>query len=283
VNPGSASSAVSVAGKFGGTPKVSIPTPLYAKAAQRSTVIEGKGATIGGGETAVVDLNWYDGKTGKLVGPANFALTVGEDGPDYPGLAKSLQCTNVGSRVVVSGSTGVLLGPTTAKQVGVAASSPAVFVIDVHRAFPSRANGAPQPAQPGFPTVVLAPNGQPGIKINDSAEPKVASHEVLKKGSGAVVRKGDVLVVKYTAVQWSDNSVLDSSWKNGSAAFWQAGGTTDKNLTVSKAPAGTLAALLGQRVGSQVVVKTPATSGTSGSPASAWVVDILGIYAHTSA
>ena len=85
-----------------------------------------------------------------------------------------------------------------------------VLVVDVEKAYPSRATGSPRPGQPGMPTVVLAPNGQPGIKITEITVPTKLRTAVLRQGSGARPRPGDRVRVHYRGTLL-DGTEFDSS------------------------------------------------------------------------
>lgn len=254
-------------GQFG-HPTASFPHPLNASSIQKSTLKKGEGKTLAKGDLLVGQASYYNGATGKPLGASGEVdLTIG--GKSAPGLANALACSTIGSRVVVTGGAKELFGDQV--QTGLAPGSTAVFVIDLQKAFPSRATGVPRPSQPGMPAVVLAPNGQPGIKIQVNNPPTTLRTAVLKQGSGPVVKKVDSthsVLVNYTAVTWnSPNTVASSSWLNGSPTIWP-----NSALQGYTPPANVIKQLVGKNVGSQILVVTP------GSNATAFVIDILGIW-----
>lgn len=240
------------------------PTPLHADSLQKSVVKTGSGADVSAGQPVIVDVGVFDGLTGDALVTAaqGGMLTASSSGGQLPGLQKALLCTPVGSRIAVTGTVAQVLGSQA--QLNVPASTTVVVVANVTKAFLPRADGAPRPGQPGMPTVVLAPNGQPGIKIPSHDAPKSLTAAVLKQGSGEVVKKGDYTVVNYTAVAWNNpDTVASSSWTGGAATVWP---TSDGSI-----PTNVTGKIVGQNVGSQLVIVTP------GSDATAYVVDILGI------
>ncbi|MCB1280637.1 MAG: FKBP-type peptidyl-prolyl cis-trans isomerase, partial [Salinibacterium sp.] len=91
-------------------------------------------------------------------------------------------------------------------------------------------------------------------------------------------KAGDKVVVKYTALLWSDSSVFDSTWTKGQAKIV----TLTPSDTVTK---GFVKGLVGQAVGSQVLIVAPpsdgyGSAGSAGVPAGStliYVVDILGV------
>lgn len=267
VQPGDASQLVRGSGSFG-SPSGSFPHPLNSSTIQKSTLKTGTGQTLVNGDLLVGKAAYYDGSTGKPLGDSGtINLMVG--GSSARGLAKAIACSTIGSRVAVTGSAAKLFGDQV--QTGLAAGTTAVFVIDMQKTYPSRATGAPRPSQPGMPTVVLAPNGQPGIKIPSHDAPNQLRTAILKQGSGPVVKKLDSkheVLVNYTAVAWnSPDSVASSSWLNGSPTIWP-----NSALQGYTPPSSVVKQLVGKNVGSQVLVVTP------GSNATAFVIDILGIW-----
>ncbi|HYP73970.1 MAG TPA: FKBP-type peptidyl-prolyl cis-trans isomerase, partial [Microbacterium sp.] len=126
----------------------------------------------------------------------------------------------------------------------------------------------------GMPSVVLAPDGTPGVIVPDVAPPSDLAVELLKKGDGAKVTDADTVRVQYTGVGWADREVISSSWEDG-ASVAVAPGSTEPFA----------AQLVGATVGSQLLIVIPSTSGDGGtaSDASIYVVDILGIDAPTAA
>jgi peptidylprolyl isomerase len=224
----------------------------------------GDGAEVADGQPVILDVGIFDGVTGKAVVTAaqGGMIAASASGSQLPGLQKALLCTPVGSRIAVTGTVSQVLGSEA--QLNIPASSTVIAVATVSKAFLARADGTPRPAQPGMPTVVLAPNGQPGIKIPAHDAPKSLTTAVLKQGSGETVKKGQYTVVNYTAVAWSSPDVVaSSSWENGGPLVWP---TSDGSV-----PTDVSNKLIGQKVGSQLIVVTP------GSGAKAYVIDILGI------
>ncbi|MHA7986403.1 FKBP-type peptidyl-prolyl cis-trans isomerase [Rathayibacter sp. CAU 1779] len=262
VQPGDASALV----RSSATPTAStgsFPKPLHADSLQKSTIKAGSGDQITDGQPVVITLGIFNGADGKALStPESGLISASASGGTIPGVQKALLCSQAGSRIVVTGTVGQILG--SQQQSGLPSSTTVVAVTNVTKAFLARANGAPRPAQPGMPTVVLAPNGQPGIKIPSHDAPTTLKTAVLKQGSGAELKKNESAVVNYTAVTWSaPDTVASSSWTDGSATVWPASdGSVPTKVTDQ---------LAGQRVGSQLIIVTP------GSNATAYVVDILGV------
>lgn len=294
--PGASTEAVTVTGDFGTEPKVEFPTPLTPTKTQCEVLSDGTGDRIADGQLVEVAYVVYDGGTGKRIGGGGFGDAGGQflarGGADsIPAFDKGLSCAREGSRVMFVAADYDASGtgepaPDADPKNGV------VFVLDVLRAFPTKAEGAPQLTRDGFPAVVLAPDGRPGITVPKADPPadaeKTTAVEVLKGGNGPVVKDGDTVVVQFTAVNWDDNQVIEqlSTWGQGTPA--RVGATSDANTAMQMGlPVGMTTALIGQQVGSQLGLIIPASEayGEQGAGNGViapnatlfFVVDILGV------
>ena len=138
----------------------------------------------------------------------------------------------------------------------------------------TRATGTPVTPPAGFPTVTLDDTGKPTVTIPDSAPPTTTKVAVLKQGDGATVKDGDSVTVQYQGVNWDTRKVFDESWGREPATFTTTG--------VIK---GFQGALIGQKVGSQVIVVIPPkdgygptgqpSAGIKGTDTLVFVIDIL--------
>lgn len=277
VASGDASSVITASGDFGSAPTINFPTPLVTKKLQRSELIEGSGAPVQDGDTALIKFTILDGTTGEVLqqgdySSASASVTVG--GSAIAAVSEGLKCTTLGSRVAIVSSA------TDAGQTGEGASTDSVvFIIDVDQVFPARASGTPQIPQSGMPSVVTAPDGTPGIVIPKQDAPEDLVSNVLIKGDGAVLKANDQVVVKFTGFVWSDSSVFNSTWTGGGDASFVALAASDTVTT------GFVTGMIGQTVGSQVLIVVPAAegygdAGTTGVPGGStlvYVVDILGV------
>jgi peptidylprolyl isomerase len=284
---GSSSTGVSATGDFGSKPEVTITTPTSADATQRSVLIEGDGETAVTGDTVEIEFTLFNGETGDELTATEYGEGTATEFPLdeaqlLPGIVKTLECSTVGSRVV-----GVIpaidsFGDAGSEQLGVAAGEDIVFVADIIAIAPPvepalpRADGEDQEPTAGFPTVLLDGDGRPTVTIPDAAPPTDLQIAVLKQGDGAVVQDGDDVTVHYLGINWNTGVIFDESWARGEPATFNTGQVIE----------GFTAALVGQAVGSQVIVIIPpdygygaAGSGENigGTDTIVFVVDILGI------
>jgi peptidylprolyl isomerase len=226
------------------------------------TVIRpGTGEPIHEAQEIVADLTVLNGTTGKVeqAYTPNRQYVVKSF---VASLRKSVVCSKVGERLAA------VLPPSTA------GGASAVVLLDIRKAFLARANGVNQVMADGLPAVVLAPDGRPGITVPNAPPPTKLVVADLKKGSGAVLKGSDTAVVHYTGVNWKTRDVFDSSWQHGAPAA----------IPLKQVVKGFRAAMVGQRVGSQVIAILPPSEGYGskqqgqipGNSTLVFVVDILG-------
>lgn len=281
---GASSDAISVRGDFGERPRVDFPTPVNPETTQCTEVIEGEGERLVEGQQALVGLAVYNGSTGEELQVSGFgdeeAVPVVLGANTLPGLRKGLSCGSAGSRVAVVVPPVDAFGEQGNQSIGIAPDDSLVVVFDVRQSFLTRADGAVRLSRDGFPAVVLAPDGRPGVTVPKTDPFETTQVEVLKEGSGQEVESGDRVVVHYTGVLWDDNTVFDSSWEQGAPASFVV--STGEGSQVIP---GFADAIIGQKVGSQVGVVVPPSEGygdeeQAGIPAGStlfFVIDILGV------
>lgn len=277
---GDASDAVTASGAVLSQPTVSFPTPLLPETTEATTLIEGTGDPITGDQFVSGYLSIFNGTTGELLDQSDYGAGTPSsfviDRLPIDGLKDGLQCSQVGSRVavVVPGDEAF---PDDNRPAGLSENDSLVVVVDFKDAYLGRAQGTAQVAQNGMPSVVLAPDGRPGITVPQGAPPSNLRVSTLIASNGREVEEGDSVLVNYTGVLWDSGEVFDSSWENGAPITIQ--------LTDGQAIEGFLNALNGKKVGDQVLAVIPpdqgyGEDGTGSIPGDAtlvFVIDILGI------
>jgi peptidylprolyl isomerase len=178
---------------------------------------------------------------------------------------------------------------SAATQEGVPPKQQIVAVEDIIKGYRGRAVGALQPLQSGFPSVVTSGNGTPGLTLDLQEPPKTPQHEVVRGGSGAVVKKGQQVLLQVQAIQWTNpapTTTFDSTWTSFTPRYYTLT-ALKKNSGGQSLDKSSVKALVGQRVGSQILVVVPAKDGypkgkaPSGYPTTGtliFVYDILGVY-----
>lgn len=289
---GSSSAKIDVSGKFNVAPKVKFPTPLTAKTTERSVITAGKGKPAEKGSILSVNYTAYNATTGKKIDESPYTTDAMAsfplDSSLVTGLVKATECSTPGTRIAA------IIPPVDAfadagnETLGVSATDSMIFIIDVvevkaaPKPSPSgnapdalpKANGTDEEPVAGLPTVTLADNGAPTITIPATDAPAELQLANLKTGDGPVVGDGDTVTVHYTGVIWASGETFDSSWDRGEPTSFPTSGVIP----------GFQKALVGQNVGSQVLVVIPPAEGygeagngsIKGTDTIVFVVDILG-------
>jgi peptidylprolyl isomerase len=277
---GSASEAVKVTGDVGTAPTVTIDDPIKAaKTTERTVVTEGDGDEVEPGDSAKIAIAAYNSATGAALEalPYNSEQAVPlaiDDSQTLPAIVRGVECTSVGSRIVTVPSAKDSFTADQATQLGLGKGESAVFVIDVLGVVPDRATGEDQEPPAGLPTVTLDDDGKPTVTMPEGDAPTELQIATLKEGDGEVVQEGDSVTVQYQGSLWGTGKVFDQSWGRAPASFQ----TTGVVPGFSKA-------LVGQKVGSQVLAVLPPSegygekgqpdAGISGTDTLVFVVDIL--------
>ncbi|GAA2928331.1 FKBP-type peptidyl-prolyl cis-trans isomerase [Microbacterium luteolum] len=243
--PGDTSDAVTLDGG-GADTKVTVPADAPFAGVERTVVSKGDGEEIGVNDLVSVQYQIIDAATGSVLDSSargeGGLLPVLLDTNQSSLFVAALECEPVGSRIVLALPGDVL---------GEGASNVVVYAEAVEH-LPEVATGTDVEPTAGMPAVELDKAGKPTVTIPDGDEPTETKVAVLKQGDGATVASGDLVVVQYLGVKWSDGSEFDSSWSRDAApAQFQTTGVV----------AGFQKALEGQKVGSQVVVVMPPADG----------------------
>lgn len=276
--------SVTATGAFGKAPTVTIPAATGIGTLYTKTVIAGTGAPLTTAQSLLGNFVMYDwsGKTHKLIGstyaggtPTLFA------GALLPGLSKALIGQKIGSRVLAVLPPADAFGTSGNAEIGVGATDTVVFVVDMLKAFSNTAGVSGKQTSDGggaLPTVTAGAAGKgPTITIPKTAAPKTLMVKDLITGTGPKVTKGQFLVVQYTGMIWRTGKVFDSSWSRG-----EPFGTP---IGEGQVIAGWDKGLVGQRVGSRVLLVIPpadgygstgqATAGIKGTDTLVFVIDIV--------
>jgi FKBP-type peptidyl-prolyl cis-trans isomerase len=247
------------------------------------TLSEGEGPAVGKGDWVTVNYTAKDWTTGKEVGSSYDAnqkpqLFQAAKGQLVPAFDQGVIGRKVGSRVLVVAPPAAGFGAKGNPTLGVNAGDTVVFVLDVMQAVPqdSTVTGAVTEPPATMPQVKDNGKAAPTITVPaGQAPPTDLEKAVLIKGDGKQVQAGQTIVVQYTGVLWSNGQQFDSSWSHGGAQALQVGtGSLIKGWDEG---------LVGQTVGSRVLLVVPPALGYQNQSQAAvppnstlvFVIDIL--------
>ncbi|GEK81212.1 FKBP-type peptidyl-prolyl cis-trans isomerase [Agrococcus baldri] len=257
---GAASGQVQVE-RTDGVPTAEFEMPLVSEGDQ-ATHTGGEGQRVGEGDVVDADYVVYSGKTGDVItssyetpgaqAPAAEPLRLAAGGDSS--LGQAVTCAAPGSSIVLTTTIDSLFGPGAASpQLDITPTDTAVVVLDVTGTHPGRAEGNARPGQQGMPAVTLATDGTPGVTFPGSPAPEELTVMQSIEGTGEPVAEGDSMLLHYTGIVWETEEVFDSSWERG----------TPTAMTIDDASLipGFVDAVVGQPIGSQVVVSIPQELG----------------------
>ncbi len=250
-----------VEGSSGSKATITLPAGQPSGQFVINTLSEGDRQTVAKGDWVTVNYSAKDWTTGKDL-PSSYdaggrpQLFQAGSGQLVPAFDQSVVGKKVGSRILVVAPPEAAFGTQGNTTLGIAAGDTVVFVLDIAEALPqdSTLSGA----------MTQAPATSPQVKDNGKAAPTITipagqpaptdlQQFVLIKGEGNQVKTGQTLVVQYTGVLWSNGQQFDSSWSHGGAQALQVG--------TGSLIEGWDKALVGQTVGTRVLLVVPPALG----------------------
>ncbi|WP_344438750.1 FKBP-type peptidyl-prolyl cis-trans isomerase [Kitasatospora nipponensis] len=279
----SASPMPTVSGDVGSKAVITLPPGQPSGQFVVSTVSEGEGATVNRGDWVTVNYTAKNWTTGKDV-PSSYdagskpQLYQAGIGQLVPAFDQSVVGHKVGSRMLVVAPPAAAFGDQGNTQLGVGKGDTVVFVLDILEDVPqdSVVTGTVTPPPANLPQVKENGKAAPTITIPQGVPaPTDLQTSVLIKGDGKPVKSGQTVLVQYTGVLYSNGQQFDSSWNHGGAQALQIG--------TGSVIEGWDKGLVGQSVGSQVLLVVPPALGykdqaQNGIPANStlvFVIDIL--------
>ena len=274
---------VTVQGTVGTKPTVTFTKPFKVTTSVAQELATGTGERLGQGSKVEVDYVLIDGRTGTEVSTSfgtNTQSLVLDKKQAPPALVKGLVGSAVGSRVLVA--IAPKDGLTKNAGTGVKTNDTLLFILDVKslRNPLARATGTAVTPAPGLPAITLGAKGKPKITIPKATAPAQLVVQPLIQGTGPTVVAGQSITVHYTGVIWASGKQFDSSWDRGSPV--------DFTIGTGQVIAGWDTGLVGQNVGSQILLVVPpdqgygssgnSNAGISGTDTLVFVVDILDAY-----
>ena len=257
-------------------------TPLTVSATTTKVVKAGSGAALSTANSILFNYALFNARDGKQIETSYGKGTVPLDLSSttmITGLSKGLIGQHVGSRLVIAIPPADAFGTQGNSQTSIGPTDTIVFLIDVLSATTplTTATGVVVPPKPGLPTVSVGSDKIAKVQIPSTPPPTSLVVQLLIKGAGAVVQSGQTIKATYTGVLWKDGKKFDASADHGAPVDFQIG--------AGKVIKGWDKGLVGQTVGSRVLLIVPPADGY-GAKGSApigptdtmvFVVDILAV------
>lgn len=274
---------VKVVGAQPTEPRLRFARPFSAATTSTRVVEAGTGPVVAVGQRVTFRFAMVDGRTGKDIpssygwNPANVLLDPTTTDHLF---VDALSGQAVGARVLVAaaskepyvknmvGGKGVKRGDTVFMLFD---------VVDVHTPL-TAATGSPGASVPAdLPSVDAAGGGAPFVTMPPGGPPPDLQSVTLVRGDGPKLDVGQNVLVHYEGVNWRTGDTFDSTWRSGKPL--------EVPLGVGQVMTGWDNGLIGQTVGSRVLLVVPpsqgygtqgnARAGIEGDDTLVFVIDIL--------
>jgi FKBP-type peptidyl-prolyl cis-trans isomerase len=237
---GSLSEGVAVEGEFGGSPTATFTTPLTAESIERTVDIEGDGDVTEAGDDVNAVVTAFSGTTGEVVFSQPATIKAGDD-TVFEAFLAGIDCVPTGTRTVTVAPASTLYGEEGNETIGVAPGETLVIVVDV------QAPLTPAEWTTDVPEVEFGADGEaPTVTLPATPPPAEYQLKVLEEGDGDEVGAGDTVTLQYQGTSWDTGEIFDQSYGGDPAQF-----ATDEVIQ------GFGAALVGQKVGTKLIVTIP--------------------------
>ncbi|MER6299109.1 FKBP-type peptidyl-prolyl cis-trans isomerase [Kitasatospora sp. NPDC001539] len=270
-------------GGFGSKPTINLPEGQPSGQFVVNTVVDGERSTVNKGDWVTVNYTAKDWSTGKDLASSydqngKPQLYQAGSGQLVPALDQSVIGKKVGSRLLVVAPPAAAFADKGSGQLGVGPGDTVVFVLDIMESLPPDSTLTGTMTEPPATLPQVKDNGKAPVTITipeGQAAPAELQQAVLIKGEGKQVKSGQTLIVQYTGVLWSNGQQFDASWSHGGAQAVQIG--------TGSVIEGWDKGLVGQNVGSRVLLVVPPALGYKDQPQGAvpanstlvFVIDIL--------
>ncbi len=270
---------IKVSGDVGKIPEVTFDGEVNPKDIETDVVTEGDGEELSAGDGVFAQIWIGNGFTQQevynsydLKKPQFLSGDVSEP------FKKAIDGHTIGSRIAVASSATDAFGDTGNPQLGIGNRDGVVFIVDLLSKVEEEPSGEERTAAKWAPTPVDTDGVITGLDFADANKPsKNLLDTTLIKGEGAVVEKGQTIVVDYLGQVYDAEKPFDESYTKDPASF---------SIGVGQVVPGWDKALVGKTVGSRVILSIPpadgygdkgnSDAGIKGTDTLYFVIDILG-------
>jgi peptidylprolyl isomerase len=246
----------------GKAPTITIPSGAPSAKLVTKVLSKGSGRVLAPTDSYLANftVEIWRGKTHKVLfssyksTPEVLPVTIG-----LSGLQKAMSGVTVGSRVLAVLPPKYAYGPQGNSQVGVKPNDTLVWVVDVLQAFAATQGATGKNITNGggaLPKVTVQTGTGPQIAIPKTNPPAKLVKTTLVQGTGAPVKAGQSIVVRYVGSIWRTGKPFNDNWPTTSAP------TTPPNVfQLGQLIPAWNTGLVGVPVGSRVMLVVPPAEG----------------------
>lgn len=245
------------------TPKVTVEKGFKVSKTTTKVLKKGGGEEVATGDSIKISLAGVNGTTGKQFDstytsgkPVSLTLAEGM----LTGFTKGLVGQKIGSRLLVAIPPKDGFGNEGQPAYNIKKGDTMVFLFDLVAKIPDEVTGTSKKLPADLPQLKLDadkhPVGFTKTKTMDKKKSKESAHVVIQ-GKGDEVKSGQTLTVQYVGQLYPTGAVFDESWSKKPATFQVGGEGLIKCWNDL---------LIGQKVGSRVVVVCPPDKAYADAP-----------------
>jgi peptidylprolyl isomerase len=274
--------AVSVTGAVGSSLTVAFTGAVTDPTTVTKVLVTGNGPPVKEGDSVILQTAIADGLTQKTVADSytdHAPQLVPIDSNVSAIYSDALLGKPIGSRVLISATADKIFGASGNPQLGIGNKDVVLIMFDLVGSPVAHPDGK-KSAAPAWAPKVVAKGGRPtGFDFTKAPKPDGKLHSAtLRAGSGAKVTKGQTIFASYLGEVYGGTKPFDQNFTGGTPASFQIG--------VGKVISGWDKTLVGQRVGSEVLLAIPPKDGygkggnsgahIKGTDTLYFVVDVVG-------
>jgi peptidylprolyl isomerase len=279
---GSAIDSVKIETKGGEAPKITWDGKMEPEELETEVLVEGDGEETASGDNVLAQIWMGNGFTqtesyNSYQGEAPQILTLSDD--LGAGLKAGLEGRKIGSVVAVAAPAKDAFGEQGNPDLGIGNGDSVLFVLEVVGTVGTGPEGEEKTPAKWTPELVEEDGKVTGLDFAETPKPNDKLWVTkLVKGDGPVVKKGQTIYVNYLGQVYKAKAPFDESYSRGTPTSFPIG--------VGQVVPGWDQSLVGQTVGSRVVVAIPPalgygdqgqpSAGIKGTDTLFFVVDILG-------
>jgi peptidylprolyl isomerase len=245
------------------SPKVTVDKGFKVTKTTTKVLKKGGGDEVAAGDSVKISLAGVNGTTGKQFDSTYASgkpVTVSLGQGMLAGFKKGLVGQKVGSRVLVAIPPKDGFGTQGQPSYNIKKDDTMVFLFDIVAKIPTEVTGTSKKLPDNLPQLKLDADKHPSsftkTKTMDKKQSKESAHVVIQ-GKGATVKSGQALTVQYVGQVYPTGAVFDESWSKQPASFQIGGEGLIKCWNEL---------LIGQKVGSRVVLVCPADKAYGDTP-----------------
>jgi peptidylprolyl isomerase len=249
--------AVQIAGEVGEEPEVTWSSQMSAGKIESETLVTGDGPVLEEGDQVLAHLWIGNGYTESKAYSTHDKdvtaelLTVDAQLPPFLAAAKG---ATIGSRIAVTSSAEEAFGEAGNAGLGIGNKDSVLVVVDLVSGIDEGPTGTPPPAPAWVPRLEFKKGVVSGFDFEGVPEPTAELRKAVRvKGDGAVVEKGNAIVVRYLGQVYDGKKPFDENFSTGTPTSFAIGtGAVIKGWDQ---------ALVGATVGTRMVIAVPPELG----------------------